>query len=175
MKSGIILAIGGLAFLTGCGNLGGDAASKAPAPAKPKAPYHIEFATPGGQAQPGGRHHSGDKLHGRLQGAGEKSRSPGAIGRFGGASAQPAVNQMIMGPVDLPDETGSLPASYMDLADKGLVKLLADGCVKGPVKIKVVLVRSSIKPDAGDGEIDAKRLSDWLPTEVAYKNPHPKC
>jgi len=92
-----------------------------------------------------------------------------------GASAQPAVNQMIMGPVDIPDTTGSLPASYMELADKGLTKLLADGCKKGPVKIKVVLVRSSIRFDAGDGEIDAKRLSDWIPTEVAYKNPHPKC
>jgi hypothetical protein len=82
---------------------------------------------------------------------------------------------MIMGPVDIPDTMGSLPSGYMELADKGLAKMLGDGCKKGPVKIKVVLVRSSIKPGAGDGEIDAKRLSDWLPTEVAYKNPHPKC
>ena len=82
---------------------------------------------------------------------------------------------MIMGPVDIPDTMGSLPSGYMELADKGLAKILADGCKKGPVKIKVVLVRSSIKPGAGDGEIDAKRLSDWIPTEVVYKNPHPKC
>ena len=34
MKSGIILALGGLAFLVGCGDMG-DTASKAPAPAKP--------------------------------------------------------------------------------------------------------------------------------------------
>jgi hypothetical protein len=82
---------------------------------------------------------------------------------------------MIMGPVEMPDSTGSLPASYLDSADKGLGKLLANACKKGPLKVKVVLVRSSIRPDAGDGEIDAKRLSDWVTTDVAFKNPHPKC
>jgi hypothetical protein len=36
-------------------------------------------------------------------------------------------------------------------------------------------VRSSIKPDAGDGEINGKRLSDWTSTDLIFKNPHPKC
>jgi hypothetical protein len=43
------------------------------------------------------------------------------------------------------------------------------------VKVKVALVRSSIKPDADDAEIDAKRLSEWVPTDVDFKNPHSKC
>ena len=47
--------------------------------------------------------------------------------------------------------------------------------MKGTVHVKVVLVRSSIKPDADDAEINGKRLSDWLPIEVVFKNPHPKC
>jgi hypothetical protein len=174
MKSGIILAIGGLAFLAGCGNMG-DTGSKAPAPAKPpKAPYHIEFA-PAAKPNPAGVTIPGINYTAVSKALERRAVLLVRLDASDGATAQPALNQMIMGPVDLPDETGSLPAGYMDSADKGLGKLLADGCVKGPVKIKVVLVRSSIKPGAGDGEIDAKRLSDWLSTEVAYKNPHPKC
>ena len=54
MKSGIIVAIGALAFLAGCGDMG-DTASKTPAASvKPKAPYHIEFATPAAKPNPAG-------------------------------------------------------------------------------------------------------------------------
>ena len=175
MKSGIILAIGGLAFLTGCGNTGGDAASKTPAPAKPKAPYHIEFATQAAKPNPTGVTIPGINYTAVSKALERRAVLLVRLDAPGGASDQPALNQMIMGPVDIPDTMGSLPSGYMELADKGLAKMLTDGCKKGPVKIKVVLVRSSIKPGAGDGEIDAKRLSDWLQTEVAYKNPHPKC
>ena len=65
----------------------------------------------------------------------------------------------------------------MDQADVKLGKLLAGYCYKGTVKVSLVLVRSSIKPEPNDAEIDAKRLSDWLPVEVVFKNPnlHPKC
>jgi hypothetical protein len=47
--------------------------------------------------------------------------------------------------------------------------------VKGKVKVSVALVRSSINPQADDAEVAAKRLSDWLPVEVVFKNPHAKC
>jgi len=174
MKSGIIVAIGALAFLAGCGDMG-DTASKAPAPAKPKTPYHIEFATGPAKPNPAGVTIPGINYTAVSNTLEKRAALLVRLDAARGTSDQPARNQMIMGPVDIPDPVGSLPASYMDLADKGLLKLLTDGCVKGPVKIKVVLVRSSIKPDAGDGEIDAKRLSDWIPTEVVYKNPHPKC
>jgi len=52
---------------------------------------------------------------------------------------------------------------------------LADRCMKGKVKVSVALVRSTIRPDPDETEINAKRLSDWVPAEVAFKNPHPKC
>jgi hypothetical protein len=39
----------------------------------------------------------------------------------------------------------------------------------------VALARSSLSPNAADSEVDEKRLSDWLPIEVVFKNPHPKC
>jgi hypothetical protein len=173
MKSGIILAIAGLAFLAGCGDMG-DTASKAKAPAKPKAPYHIEFA-PAVKPHPAGVTIPGINYTAVSKALERRAVLLVRLDTSGETSNQPALNQVILGPVDIPDTAGSLPASYMETAEKGVGKLLGDGCVKGPVKIKVVLVRSSIKPDAGDGEIDAKRLSDWLPTEVAYKNPHPKC
>jgi len=174
MKSGIILALSGLAFLAGCGDMG-DTASKAPAPAKPpKAPYHIEFA-PAAKPNPAGVTIPGINYTAVSKALERRAVLLVRLDTAGGPSDQPALNQVILGPVDIPDTAGSLPSSYMDSAEKGVGKLLESGCVKGPVKIKAVLVRSSIKPGAGDGEIDAKRLSDWIPTEVAYKNPHPKC
>ncbi len=53
--------------------------------------------------------------------------------------------------------------------------MLADRCMNGTVKINLAIVRSSIRPNAEDAEINSKLLSDWLPAEVTFKNPHPKC
>ena len=85
------------------------------------------------------------------------------------------MNQMIMGGVDISGAEGALPADYMGEADKGLARFLGAYCIKGKVKISVALARSSLSSQAGDAEVDAKRLSDWLPIEVAFKNPHPGC
>ena len=172
---GVILAIGGLAFLAGCGDMG----SKPPdAPATPKvvkAPYHIEFDTKAPKPNP-----SGVALAAIAYTADPKAeleRRAVLVVRFdpGAKKDQSPRDQMIMGPVDLSGTSGNLPASYIDSADTGLAKMLADACMKGTVKVTVALVRSSIKPDASDAEIDNKRLSDWLPAEVVFKNPHPKC
>jgi len=44
------------------------------------------------------------------------------------------------------------------------------------MKISVALVRSSLTSShPSDAELDAKRMSDWLPIEVVFKNPHPRC
>jgi hypothetical protein len=85
------------------------------------------------------------------------------------------MNQMIMGPVDISGAEGSLPADYMNLADQGLSRFLGAYCIKGKVKISVALARSSLSNQADDDEVNEKRLSDWLPAEVAFKNPHPGC
>jgi hypothetical protein len=84
-------------------------------------------------------------------------------------------NQMIMGPVDISGTDGALPADYMDLADKGLARFLGAYCIKGKVKITVALARSSLTSQADDAEVDRKRLSDWIPTEVSFKSPHGGC
>jgi hypothetical protein len=85
------------------------------------------------------------------------------------------MDQVIVGPFDISGADGALPADYIDLADKGLARLLAAYCMKGKVKVSVILVRSSLAPQAGDAEINQKRLSDWLPIDVTFKNPHPTC
>jgi hypothetical protein len=98
--------------------------------------------------------------------------------RFDGSGVKdddPSRDGFILGPVDLPGTEGTLPAAYLDMADKGLAGMLGRRCMKGKIKVRVALVRSSIKPDAGDAEIEGKRLTEWLPTEVEFKNPHGKC
>ncbi len=98
--------------------------------------------------------------------------------RFDASAAtknEPMMNQMIMFPVDIAGTEGTLPADYMDSADKDLSRFLGTYCVKGKIKISAALARSSLSRQAGEADVDAKRLSDWLPVEVVFKNPHPKC
>jgi hypothetical protein len=47
--------------------------------------------------------------------------------------------------------------------------------MKGKIKISVSLTRSSIPMNPTDDQINAKRLSDWTPIELDFKNPHGKC
>ncbi len=82
------------------------------------------------------------------------------------------MDQMIMAPVDISGTEGTLPADYMEIANKGLSKMLGAYGMKGKVKISVLLAQSSISSQADDGEIEAKRLSDWLPIELEYKSGH---
>jgi hypothetical protein len=174
MRKGIILALGGWALLAGCGQQG-DKAPAAPAAPKWKAPYHIEFDSKAATPNPAGV--ALPAINYTPNSTGQERRAVLVV-RFdssGVTLAQGARDQMIMGPVNLSDSGGALPGSYMDSADQGLGKMLAAACMKGKVKVTVALVRSSVKPDAGESEINTKRLSDWLPTEVVFKNPHPKC
>ena len=172
---GIVLAISGLAFLAGCGNAGNKPAEAAPA-TKVIIPYHIEFDTKAPKPNPAGV--ALPAINFTADPKAELERRAVMVVRFDASGAKNDTSprdQMIMGPVDVAGTTGTLPADYIDSADKGLAQMLGDACMKGTVKVKVALVRSSIKPDASDGEIDGKRLSDWLPIDVPFKNPHPKC
>ena len=47
--------------------------------------------------------------------------------------------------------------------------------IKGKVNISVALTRSSLPANPSDDQINAKRLSDWTPIVLDFKNPHPKC
>jgi hypothetical protein len=173
MRNGMIVAVAGLAFLAGCDM--GNEAPKAPAPAKWKAPYQIEFDTkavkpnPAGVTVPAINYTADPKA---------QERRATLVVRFDASETKnddPSRDGFILGPVDLPGTEGTLPAAYLESADKGLAGMLGYRCMKGKVKIRVALVRSSIKPDASEGEIDTKRLTEWLPAEVEFKNPHAKC
>jgi hypothetical protein len=85
------------------------------------------------------------------------------------------MDQIIMGAVDIPGTDGALPADYMDVTDQSLATLLEEYCVNGKVKINVALTQSSLSSTAGDAQIDDKRITDWLPVDLVFKNPHPGC
>ncbi len=175
MRKGIIVAIAGLALLAGCGNQADKASN---APAKPKwqgAPYHIAFDAQAPKPNPAGVTIPTVKYTANPV-ALEKRVS--LVVKFDTSSATkqgPMANQMIMAPVDISGAEGALPADYMDVADKGLAQFLGAYCIKGKIKISVALARSSLSSQAGDAEVDAKRLSDWLPVEVTFKKPHGGC
>lgn len=175
MKKSIVLAIGTVALLAGCG----DQASKAPvAPSEPKwkgPAYRIAFDTKAPKANPAGVALPSIKFTANPEAVEHRAS---LIVRFDSSDVKkdrPIMDQMIMAPVDISGTEGALPDDYMDRADKGLAQLLSAYCMKGKVKVTVALARSSLSPQAGDAEINAKRLSDWLPIEVTFKNPHPKC
>jgi hypothetical protein len=174
MRKGILLAIGGLAFLSGCGNQQ-DKASKVPVePGWKGASYHLAFDTKAAKPNP-----SDVTIPAIMYTANPDALEKRAllVVRIdtSGVTKSGLMDQMIMPPVDIAGAEGTLPAEYMNLADKDLSRLLGAYCIKGKVKISVALARSSLAPLASDAEVDAKRMSDWMPIEVVFKNPHPKC
>lgn len=175
MRKGIVLALGVFVFLAGCGNKGEKTAD---VPAKPKwqgAPYHIAFDAPPAKPNPAGVTIPAVKYTANPEMVEKRATLVVRFDASGIKKSGPIMNQMIMAPVDISGAEGTLPADYMDEASKGLGKFLGAYCVKGKIKINVALARSSLSNQAGDAEVDAKRLSDWLPIEVAFKNPHPTC
>ena len=173
MRKAIIFAIGGMALLAGCGNQGNKAAN---VPVEPKwkgAPYRISFDTKEAKPSPSGitipvvkYTANPDTLEKRasLVVQFDTSKDPN----------NPAMSQMIVGPVDISGAEGTLPSDYMELADKQLAQYLAAYKIKGKLKISVALARSSLNGRAGTAEVDSKRLSDWLETEVNLKGGHTK-
>ena len=173
MRQGIMLAVAGFSFLTGCGNWGNKPYTP-PADAQAKIPYHIELDTKPAKPSAGGVTIPGILFTGNPKALERRASLVVRFDASGTKNDQPGKDLLITSPFDMSGSAGSLPANAMDLASMRLAKMFADRCMSGKVKINAVLVRSSIKPDAGDAEINAKRLSDWVATEVEFKNPHPK-
>ncbi len=84
-------------------------------------------------------------------------------------------NEMIMAPVDITGTEGALPADYMEAASQNLAQMLGSYCLKGKIKIQIALASSTLMTPATNAQVEAKRVSDWLPTVIVFKNPHPKC
>jgi hypothetical protein len=180
LRYGIMLAIGGLAFgglalLAGCGNQG-DKASQIPVGPKWKgAPYRITLDAQAAKPNPAGVTLPAIKFTANPDVLEKRAMLVIRFDDLGTTKYVPRMNKMILAPVDVTGAEGALPADYMGAADKDLATFLGTYCVKGKVKISVALTRSSLSSEAGDAEVDAKRLTDWVPVEVVFKNPHPKC
>jgi len=179
LNKSILFAIAALALLAGCGPQNNSAGI----PVKPKftgPPYHLALAAPPAKpnksgitippikytADPNAPQDALDKraiLVVRIDTSSLKSKGTMAM------------NQIIMGAVDIPGTDGVLSADYMDVTDQSLATLLEEYCVKGKVKVTVALTRSTLSSTAGDSEIDDKRLTDWLPIDLVFKNPVPGC
>ena len=164
----------GLVFLAGCDM--GDNAAKIPVKPKwPGAAYHVSLDTQAPKPNPSGVTIPGIKFTANPE-AVEKRVT--LVVRFDTSNVKkegPVSNQMVMGPVDVAGPDGALPTEYLEAADKGLATFLKAYCLQGKVKLTLALARSSLSSQPGDAELNNKRLSDWVPVEVNFKNPHPNC
>lgn len=169
MRKGIIVAIGVFALLAGCKSQV-DTASKVPA--KPKwqgAPYHISEGAQAAKPNPAGVTLPAIKYTANPEALESRVSLVVRFDTSGATKQGELANRMIMAPVDISGAEGTLPASYMDAADKDLSRFLGAYGIKGKIKITVALARSSLSSQAGDAEVESKRLSDWLPLEVVFK------
>jgi hypothetical protein len=175
VKKGMILAIGGLLLLAGCGNQGNKGAG---IPVEPKwkgAPYRIAFDTKAPKPSATGMNIPAVKFTANPDDLETRADLVVKFAASAGAGKEPDEHLMIGTAVDIHGPEGTLPEDYMDRARKGLSDYLETYCLKGKVDVSVALAKSSLDPHAGIAQVDAKRLSDWLPIEIVFKNPHPKC
>jgi hypothetical protein len=178
VKKGILLAIvltiGGLGFLAGCGKE--DKSAGIPVGPKWKgAPYRLELDAKAAKPNPAGVTLPAIKFTANPDALEKRAILVVRFDSLGELKNEPPMNKMILAPVDISGAEGALPADYIEGADKGLSTFFGAYCVKGKVKMSVALVRSSLTNQTGDAEVDAKRLSDWVPIELVFKNTHPKC
>jgi hypothetical protein len=173
LRKTILLVLGGLLLVAGCeGN------KQATVPATPKwkgLPYRLAFDTKERKPNPAGLTIPTVKWTANPDLLERRAAVAVRFDVSGGKKDEAVMNQMIMGGTDIPGEEGALPADYMDAMSKELANYLGAYCLKGKVKISLAFERSSINPRPNESELEEKRLSDWLPVEIDFKNPHPKC
>ncbi len=176
VRQGIIVAMGALALLIGCGDAGNKAAG---VPVEPKwkgEPYRLAFDTKAGTPNASGISLPAIKFTGNPDALETRAL---LVMRFNApatsADQEPVMHRMIGAPMDIHGEEGTVPADYMGRVDTGLGDYLSAYCVQGKVTVSVALARSSLNPQGSDADVDAKRLSDWVPIDVVYKKHNPKC
>jgi len=171
MRRILLLVVGGLLLLAGCGSSG---TKDAGIPVEPKwkgAPYRLEFDTKAAKVDPAGITIPPMKFT-----ANPNALETRAILVLKFTAGNDAADQLIVGsPLDIHGTEGTVPEDYMDRARKGLSDYLEAHCMKGKVELNVALARSSLAYQSTMAQADAKRLSDWMPLELVYKNPHSKC
>lgn len=170
MRKTILLAMGAVLFLTGCGPQTKEAPGIPVGPKWKGLPYRIAFDTK--PVKPNAR---GITLPGITFTANPDALETRAtlIVRYDSSEVKSdnlIINQVILAPFDIHGTDGALSGDTIKIAGDGLTHLLSAYCMKDKVKVSVALARSSLSPQAGDAEIDDKRLSDWISVELPYKN-----
>ena len=169
MRKILIFALGGLLLLAGC-----QEKKDAGIPVGPKwkgEPYRLEFDTKAAKGDPAGITIPPVKYT-----ANPIALETRAIVVLKFTAANDETEHLIVGsPLDIHGVEGTLPDDYMDRARNGLSDYLEAHCMKGKVELSVALARSSIAYQSTLAQADAKRLSDWMPLELTYTNPHSKC
>lgn len=143
-------------------------------PKWPGAPYHLSFGPPPAQPNPSGLtipqikwDANPEMLQTRVD----------LVIQFDSSqvkSDEPVVNFITMPAVDIKGPQGSLPDKYVATASSFLGKLITAYCMNGKTSISVALTRSSIPMSPTMDQINAKRIADWTPIELDFKNPR-KC
>lgn len=175
MKKAMLMAMGAVLFLAGCG----PQAKEAPGtPATPKwqgPAYRLAFDTAAAKPSPSGVTLPAIKFTANPDAIEKRVTLVVRYDSSGVKTESLVINQIILAPFDISGTDGVLSADTMDQVDKGLAHLFGTYCIKGKTKVSVLLARSSLDPNGDDSQINDKRLSDWLSTDVAFKNPHPGC
>jgi hypothetical protein len=163
-----------LIFIAGCNNQ----ASQPTTPAKPKwqgATYHLALGALPAKPSLTGVTLPAIKFTADPDNLETRADLVVQVDVSGLKKASPVADMMIMAPTDISGADGALSEDYLNTTDKELASMLSGYCMKGNVKISVALVRSTLSTTATDDQINDKRLSDWLPIELVFKNPHGKC
>ena len=164
-----------LVLLAGCQEQTNQASN---APSKPKwqgKPYRIAFGAAPAKLDPSGVTLPGIKFTANPDDVQTRADLVVQVDVSGVKRPFTVPDLMIMAPTDISGTDGALSGDYISATDKQLANMLAADCMKGKVKVSVALVRSTLPPGATDDQVNIKRMSDWLPTEIVFKNPHPKC
>ncbi len=175
MKKVIIISAGTLLLLAGCGNQSNQNPGIPIPPKWQGAPYHLAFGAPPTKPNPAGLTIPPITYTANPDMLETRANLVVQFDTSGVKRDYPVPDQMIMAAVSISGAQGSLPADYLDAASKELAKMLGSYCMNGKIKISVAITKSSIPMTATTDQINSHRLSDWLPTELIFKNPHPKC
>lgn len=175
VRKAILLAMGAVLCLAGCGPQAKDAPGIAVTPKWKGPAYRLAFDAKAAKPNPAGVTLPGIHFTANPDAIEKRATLVVRYDSSGVKTDRMVINQIILAPFDISGDEGALSADTMDIADKGLAHLFTTYCIKGKTKVSVMLARSSLSPNAGDDEIDNKRLSDWLASDVEFKNPHPGC
>ena len=174
VRRSVVVLFVALVLIAGCNNQ----TSQSTTPAKPKwqgAPYHLAFGAAPAKPNPAGVTLPPIKFTADPENLETRADLVVQVDVSDVKKASQIPDMMIMAPTDISGAEGTLSDDYVALAGKQLAGMMTGYCMKGKVKVSVALARSSLNMTSTDDQINDKRLSDWLPIEITFKNPRPKC